>query len=954
MRRLRPQRAATNRPRQWRGISATSKAIGGLGLLFVALSLSALIGWYWQIGALIRVSPGYTPIQLPTVASFSIAGMAAIAVALGRAELTRALTVLLIGVNVLTAAARLIPADSAFGGLPSGAGASMLSASALDTSLAFLFLAIGLRRAAGIRGAPPAKTWTGGFCGLACLALGGVSLLATLSGQGLAQYWPTSAGMAVHTAGAFVVAGGVLTHFNAPALFDGISARRRPSGAVVGAAVLVGSAVLWLALVHGEHRTIERLTEADARRAADALAQGLNERLAGLKRLAASIAQRPSQSAQAALEGAGDTLGGQALVAIAWVDRAGYVRVRVPPSFPALEPGDRLLEESSLSSAATRALTAGKSATSAGQPLPRGGWGVYLFVSAPRSLGSQGMIVGAYDLREELRRLGSAGYGARIVNERGMVAQTSPLAEAPPTHAVTTTVPVTDGSWGLSIWPRPPLLSAQYSRLPNAALVFGVALGAMLAVALRAREQLADSAATLERRVEERTAALAEEVRHREALAEKLAHAAEHDSLTGLPNRRLFQIQLEHALARAERDESELAVMFLDLDRFKEINDTLGHHAGDELLVQFAQRVQHVLRHSDVLARHGGDEFLILIEDVHGIESVREIAEKVLQTTRAPFNLSGRRASAGTSIGVALFPESGTSPEQIIKNADAALYQVKGSQRGTYAFYSERLHVLARARARLREELSDALAQRRVRPYYQPRLDLTRGTVVGAEALARWYREDGTLVSTEQFVQLAEENGLIVELGDLMLHAVLSDLDALDRRGLPLPQISVNVASRQLANRHAAARLLRCLSEGGDLAGVIELELTERVLMDVQGTTTRRVLDRLVDLGCRIAVDDFGTGYSSLTYLQRFPIHTLKIDRSFVEHVTQQQGDATITRAVIDLARNFGMTSVAEGVETKAQLEFLRSYGCNEAQGYLFGPAVPPQEFFRVWHSTMG
>ena len=428
-------------------------------------------------------------------------------------------------------------------------------------------------------------------------------------------------------------------------------------------------------------------------------------------------------------------------------------------------------------------------------------------------------------------------------------------------------------------------------------------------------------------------------IKDSEAQADWLFH---NDPLTKLPNRAQLQRRLEQVLARARRREARPALMVIDLDGFKTVNDSLGHPAGDELLVCIAERLQGRLRHRDGLGRLGGDEFLVLVENGTPVEEVCALARDILATVAAPVPLScGRDAYVTASIGISLFPQSDSpTAVELLRDADAALHRAKELGRNRYCFYSEEMHAQALAKLELEAALSRAIERGELLLHYQPKVAARSGEVVGAEALLRWQRGDTGLVPPGQFIPLAEQSSLILDIGAWVIERACRQLrDWLDA-GQPVVRIAVNVAARQFAAGDLDAVVAQALQRHAVPASLLELELTEGMLMSnpEQGTT---MLQRLRDLGVKISLDDFGTGYSSLAYLHQFPIDTLKIDQSFVRRIGEEPDGAALVDAVIGLAHRLHLRVVAEGVETIAQREHLLRQGCDEMQGYHFGrPAV--------------
>jgi diguanylate cyclase (GGDEF)-like protein len=427
----------------------------------------------------------------------------------------------------------------------------------------------------------------------------------------------------------------------------------------------------------------------------------------------------------------------------------------------------------------------------------------------------------------------------------------------------------------------------------------------------------------------------------------RLMHVTHYDSLTGLANRALFQNRLDHALAVAKRRKHLAALLVLDLDRFKGINDTLGHHAGDQLLVLVAERLRGCVRESDTVARLGGDEFTVILNDVTSAEEVAVVARKVLAALAVSFLLEGHEVYVTPSIGITLYPHDGVTSTGLLKNADAAMYQAKSQGRNNFQFYTADLNRRSVARLKLESGLRQAIDRSEFVLYYQPKIDIKTGTLTGVEAMVRWNKPDTGLVPPVEFIPIAEETGLIIPVGEWVLREALMQIGRWQEEGLPQMRIAVNLSARQFRQNDLVKTITDSLDELGVGGEFLEVEITESLLMDDTALSTM-ALYKLKDRGVRVSVDDFGTGYSSLSYLKRFPIDALKIDRSFVRDITTDPDDATITNAIIGLAHNLRRRVIAEGVETQAQLAFLQKHGCDEAQGFLFSPPVAATELARL------
>ncbi|MBV8619618.1 MAG: EAL domain-containing protein [Curvibacter sp.] len=423
---------------------------------------------------------------------------------------------------------------------------------------------------------------------------------------------------------------------------------------------------------------------------------------------------------------------------------------------------------------------------------------------------------------------------------------------------------------------------------------------------------------------------------------EQLAYS---DVLTGLPNRLLLAQRVDFTLKAARRQATAFAILFLDLDRFKNINDSLGHQFGDRVLIQVAERIRVCLRDVDILCRLGGDEFVLYL---HGVEAqgAERVAARVLQELTRPFVQDAMSFSIGCSIGVALYPHDGDTLDELIKQADTAMYEVKAEGRGRYKFYQPQMNVDVLSRMKLETAMRRSLEDRCFELHYQPQLDLATGRMVGAEALIRWNDAERGLVSPAHFIPLAEESGLIVAMGAWVMETAVRQARTWYDGGLPLP-VSVNVSALQFRQTDFVAWVGELLTRIGLPAHCLELELTESILVQGADEVLQRLRD-LASLGVRLAIDDFGTGYSSLAYLKRFPIHRLKIDQSFVRGLPDDDSDRAIVTAMINMAGALGLEVVAEGVESEAQRHLLQGLGCEFYQGFLFSPALPATDFDRL------
>jgi len=450
-----------------------------------------------------------------------------------------------------------------------------------------------------------------------------------------------------------------------------------------------------------------------------------------------------------------------------------------------------------------------------------------------------------------------------------------------------------------------------------------------------------------------------QDITERVEASERIRYLAYYDSLTGLPNRQLFRKLADGALQRGGRLDTTCAALLLDLDRFKRINDTLGHEAGDKLLAEVGARITECVRVGDLkgggdfdhaanpVARLGGDEFTILLSDLAHPEDAAKVARRLIEDISRPIALEGQELMVSASIGIALYPDDGRDIDALLKNADAAMYSAKDQGRNTYQYYSEAMNASALRRLALEAQLRKAIERDELKLFYQPKVNAATGNLIGSEALLRWRHPDLGYVSPAEFIPIAEETGLILPIGEWVVAEACRQSGEWQRGGYPALPVAVNLASPSFRDPGLAGMIERALRVGGIDAKLLELEVTESILMqDVEVTT--RTLGSLREMGMSLAVDDFGTGYSSLGYLKRLPLNELKIDGSFIKDVVHQASDAAIAATIITLAKNLRLEVTAEGVETDAQAQFLLARGCHRMQGYLFEKAVPAEEFAAI------
>lgn len=423
----------------------------------------------------------------------------------------------------------------------------------------------------------------------------------------------------------------------------------------------------------------------------------------------------------------------------------------------------------------------------------------------------------------------------------------------------------------------------------------------------------------------------------------RLDYLAHHDKLTSLPNRDLFNDRLTVAIAHSKRTGKPLAVLFIDLDHFKYVNDTFGHITGDELLQAAARRISGCLREEDTLSRMGGDEFTVLLQHFNNREEIGLVASKIVHAMKSPFMIGQHELYVTASIGISIHPDDGDNPETLLKNSDAAMYRAKNDGRNCIQYFKLSMEGDSMQRIEIDRDLHRALLQEEFRVFYQPQVDLAQNKVVGVEALIRWQPEQGRLILPGQFIPMAEETGLIVEIGEWVLREACAQMKEWLDDGMPPLRIAVNLSAQQFRKVDFSKIVAGILSDTGLPPQMLELELTESIAMH-HAEDTVSTLNRLKALGVQISIDDFGTGYSSLSYLKRFPVDRLKVDRSFVEGIADDPSNAAITLAIIAMAHSLGISVIAEGVETEEQLDFLRMHHCNEVQGYYLGHPMPADE----------
>ncbi len=461
------------------------------------------------------------------------------------------------------------------------------------------------------------------------------------------------------------------------------------------------------------------------------------------------------------------------------------------------------------------------------------------------------------------------------------------------------------------------------------------------------QEELEARVAQRTRELERANLELASSKEHAEAVAKRMQFHAHHDSLTGLPNRVLLNDRIRTELAHARREQSILALLFLDLDRFKIINDSLGHATGDQLLRVISRRIKDCVREGDTVARLGGDEFMILLPRITSVSDAGRIGNKIIESLTEPVTCNGHDLHITTSAGISVYPYDGTDSDTLIKNADISMYRAKELGRNRAVYYTAELNAGSRKQLTLETNLRKALERNELKLFYQPKIDITCNSIVGVEALLRWKRPGMGYISPSDFIPIAEESGMILPIGEWVLHTAFRQLREWHEAGFTEMTMSVNLSSAQLARSGFEKVLERALAESGINPALAELEVTENIALKNMESAVA-TLETLKKMGVTIAMDDFGTGYSSLSYLRRLPIDTVKIDQSFVREIPDNMEDVLIAQAIIAMARSLNMSLVVEGVETARQLNFFKQQGCRIIQGYLFSKPVEAGEILEM------
>ncbi len=436
---------------------------------------------------------------------------------------------------------------------------------------------------------------------------------------------------------------------------------------------------------------------------------------------------------------------------------------------------------------------------------------------------------------------------------------------------------------------------------------------------------------------------LFEDISHRKKTEEDLLRLANFDELTGLPNRSLFRDRLNQGMERSQRKKLNLGLLYVDLDRFKKVNDSLGHDAGDELLIKVSDILNECVRASDTVCRLGGDEFTIILPEINDISDAGKVAEKIINIMSHPINLRGEEISITPSIGISIFPDDASDFETLMKNADAAMYHAKSSGRNNYQYYTQLMNSLARDRLYRENRLRHALENQEFIIYYQPQVDTNSLEVTGYEALIRWRDSESGITGPDKFVPLLEDTGMIVEVGEWIFNKVCDDINLLKQKNKHFKTVSVNISARQFLDNMLVQKIANILKNTAVNTDNLTIEITETIMM-TETELSLNILSELSSMGIQLSLDDFGTGYSSLAYLQRFPINALKIDKSFIQDIHFDKHNATICEAIITIGKQLGLKVVAEGVETHEQFDFMRQRGCDIIQGYYFGRPSPIEQ----------
>ncbi|EKE84891.1 signal protein [Idiomarina xiamenensis 10-D-4] len=560
------------------------------------------------------------------------------------------------------------------------------------------------------------------------------------------------------------------------------------------------------------------------------------------------------------------------------------------------------------------------------------------------------VVISLQDLFNHIVRTNiSEGYQLRITQQQRLIYQFQGDTDLLDSHGVNVDVQALTNNWQLTLWPTQRKLSSMTGHTPIVMLVVGFFTTLLIAFVLsvltgsrKRAQELADTNLDLYAEIEER-----------ERVEKQMAYLAEHDWLTHLANRNALLRFLEEHIELSQQQSTRLAVLFIDLDRFKEVNDALGHTVGDELLKRVARRLQKIIPKQAYLARTGGDEFVIAVPDIIHQEDVIDITNQLLVALDTHFYVDDYELFISASIGIAFAEDADYSAENLIRNADTSLYQAKENGRNTYHLYNKSLHRDLTDKLELMKRLRHAVDEEKLEVYYQPKVELTSRRIVGLEALVRWIEDDGQVIGPDRFIPIAEDTGLIIPISNFVMRRACEQLKLWHDLGYDELSMAINISGKQLHSPDLMERVLESIHHAQIPAKKLELELTEQVFIEnIQSHTN--FMHSIREHGIALAIDDFGVGYSSLAYLKNFPVSSLKIDRSFVQDLPHDNDDATITQTIINLAKNLDLDVVAEGVETEAQVDFLLARDCVIGQGYLFSKPIPAQQMTRLLQQYQG
>ena len=629
--------------------------------------------------------------------------------------------------------------------------------------------------------------------------------------------------------------------------------------------------------------------------------------------------------------------------AIEWIDRDFIIRWVEPLSGNTNIIGYNVAFSEARRQALTAAMNSGLIDISGVINLAEGGKGLVIYAPIGAGAANNGFIASVFRMEALLQQLLDSrileAFRIEILDRGQLTYQLNSAVAAQTPFQNTVPVHLTGLDWSLRLHPSEDWVRRQRSDWPAVTFASVLLMGLLTSLTiLLAQQILKRNQDLLKTRYE-----LDQEISQREQVQKNLAHLETTDTLTGLANRRFFMEDLNHTLSIADRQMRQVALIMLDLDRFQTLNDSLGHQFGDEVLVKVAKRLNNLSNEQILVAYSGGDEFMLCQQKVDDIDDVIHLLGEIKLCFAEPFEIDGERINVTATLGVAIYPQSGPDADTLMRNADVAMYRAKEQGRNTYQFYTEGMQEREVRRLELDKDLSQALANDEFVLYYQPQMELDSDQVHSVEALIRWQHPQRGLLSPIEFIPLAEDSGRISDIGKWVVSAACRQLA--QWKGTPLGhlRIAVNLSGRELDDETLVDHIQESLSREGLPAHLLEVELTEEIFIQNIDHNLNQ-LSRLHELGVSLAIDDFGVGYSSLGYLRDFPVDLLKIDRSFITHVTEQHDDAVITRAVINLAHNLGLRVVAEGVETKAQMDFLKHHNCNMIQGYLISRPVPPDE----------